>query len=107
MKQRDSKLLIFANISNYNEKIIIGTIIIKNGIVEKYFDEKRMSFLESILIKTKYMQLKYFYDFICNQDINISDIKNISIKNTIIEIQNRDSMSFSTLDEAKKLFFKF
>ncbi len=105
MKQRDSKLLIFANISNYNEKIIIGTIIIKNGIVEKYFDEKRMSFLESILIKTKYMQLKYFYDFICNQDINISDIKNISIKNTIIEIQNRDSMSFSTLDEAKKLFF--
>ena len=51
------------------------------------------------------MQLKYFYDFICNQDINISDIKNISIKNTIIEIQNRDSMSFSTLDEAKKLFF--
>ena len=105
MKQRDSKLLIFANISNYNEKIIIGTTIIKNGIVEKYFDEKRMSFLESILIKTKYMQLKYFYDFICNQDINISDIKNISIKNTIIEIQNRDSMSFSTLDEAKKLFF--
>ena len=105
MKQRDSKLLIFANISNYNEKIIIGTIIIKNGIVEKYFDEKRMSFLESILIKTKYMQLKYFYDFICNQDINISVIKNISIKNTIIEIQNRDSMSFSTLDEAKKLFF--
>lgn len=105
MKQRDSKLLIFANISNYNEKIIIGTIIIKNGIVEKYFDEKRMSFLESILIKTKYMQLKYFYDFICNQNINISDIKNISIKNTIIEIQNRDSMSFSTLDEAKKLFF--
>ena len=105
MKQRDSKLLIFANISNYNEKIIIGTIIIRNGIVEKYFDEKRMSFLESILIKTKYMQLKYFYDFICNQDINISDIKNISIKNTIIEIQNRDSMSFSTLDEAKKLFF--
>ena len=105
MKQKDSKLLIFANISNYNEKIIIGTIIIKNGIVEKYFDEKRMSFLESILIKTKYMQLKYFYDFICNQDINISDIKNISIKNTIIEIQNRDSMSFSTLDEAKKLFF--
>ena len=105
MKQRDSKLLIFANISNYNEKIIIGTIIIKNGIVEKYFDEKRMSFLESISIKTKYMQLKYFYDFICNQDINISDIKNISIKNTIIEIQNRDSMSFSTLDEAKKLFF--
>lgn len=105
MKQRDSKLLIFANISNYNEKIIIGTIIIKNGIVEKYFDEKRMSFLESILIKTKYMQLKYFYDFICNQDINISDIKNISIKNTIIEIQNRDSMSFSTLEEAKKLFF--
>lgn len=105
MKQRDSKLLIFANISNYNEKIIIGTIIIKNGIVEKYFDEKRMSFLESILIKTKYMQLKYFYDFICNQDINISDIKNISINNTIIEIQNRDSMSFSTLDEAKKLFF--
>lgn len=97
--------MIFANISNYNEKIIIGTIIIKNGIVEKYFDEKRMSFLESILIKTKYMQLKYFYDFICNQDINISDIKNISIKNTIIEIQNRDSMSFSTLDEAKKLFF--
>lgn len=105
MKQRDSKLLIFANISNYNEKIIIGTIIIKNGIVEKYFDEKRMSFLESILIKTKYMQLKYFYDFICNQDINISDIKNISINNTIIEIQNRDSMSFSTLEEAKKLFF--
>ena len=105
MKQRDSKLLIFANISNYNEKIIIGTIIIRNGIVEKYFDKKRMSFLESILIKTKYMQLKYFYDFICNQDINISDIKNISIKNTIIEIQNRDSMSFSTLDEAKKLFF--
>ena len=105
MKQRDSKLLIFANISNYNEKIIIGTIIIRNGIVEKYFDEKRMTFLESILIKTKYMQLKYFYDFICNQDINISDIKNISIKNTIIEIQNRDSMSFSTLDEAKKLFF--
>ena len=105
MKQRDSKLLIFANISNYNEKIIIGTIIIKNGIVEKYFDEKRMSFLESILIKTKYMQLKYFYDFICNQNINISDIKNISINNTIIEIQNRDSMSFSTLDEAKKLFF--
>lgn len=105
MKQKDSKLLIFANISNYNEKIIIGTIIIKNGIVEKYFDEKRMSFLESILIKTKYMQLKYFYDFICNQDINISDIKNISINNTIIEIQNRDSMSFSTLDEAKKLFF--
>ena len=105
MKQRDSKLLIFANISNYNEKIIIGTIIIRNGIVEKYFDEKRMSFLESILIKTKYMQLKYFYDFICNQDINISDIKNISINNTIIEIQNRDSMSFSTLDEAKKLFF--
>lgn len=105
MKQKDSKLLIFANISNYNEKIIIGTIIIRNGIVEKYFDEKRMSFLESILIKTKYMQLKYFYDFICNQDINISDIKNISIKNTIIEIQNRDSMSFSTLDEAKKLFF--
>ena len=105
MKQKDSKLLIFANISNYNEKIIIGTIIIKNGIVEKYFDEKRMSFLESILIKTKYMQLKYFYDFICNQDINISDIKNISIKNTIIEIQNRDSMSFSTLEEAKKLFF--
>lgn len=105
MKQKDSKLLIFANISNYNEKIIIGTIIIRNGIVEKYFDEKRMSFLESILIKTKYMQLKYFYDFICNQDINISDIKNISIKNTIIEIQNRDSMSFSTLEEAKKLFF--
>lgn len=105
MKQRDSKLLIFANISNYNEKIIIGTIIIRNGIVEKYFDEKRMSFLESILIKTKYMQLKYFYDFICNQDINISDIKNISINNTIIEIQNRDSMSFSTLEEAKKLFF--
>lgn len=105
MKQKDSKLLIFANISNYNEKIIIGTIIIKNGIVEKYFDEKRMSFLESILIKTKYMQLKYFYDFICNQDINISDIKNISINNTIIEIQNRDSMSFSTLEEAKKLFF--
>lgn len=105
MKQRDSKLLIFANISNYNEKIIIGTIIIKNGIVEKYFDEKRMSFLESILIKTKYMQLKYFYDFICNQDINISDIKNISINNTIIEIQNRDSMSFSTLEESKKLFF--
>ena len=105
MKQKDSKLLIFANISNYNEKIIIGTIIIKNGIVEKYFDEKRMSFLELILIKTKYMQLKYFYDFICNQDINISDIKNISINNTIIEIQNRDSMSFSTLDEAKKLFF--
>lgn len=105
MKQKDSKLLIFANISNYNEKIIIGTIIIRNGIVEKYFDEKRMSFLESILIKTKYMQLKYFYDFICNQDINISDIKNISINNTIIEIQNRDSMSFSTLDEAKKLFF--
>ena len=105
MKQRNSKLLIFANISNKNEKIIIGAIIIKNGMVEKYFDEKRMSFLESILIKTKYMQLKYFYDFICNQDINISDIKNISIKNTIIEIQNRDSMSFSTLDEAKKLFF--
>lgn len=105
MKQRDSKLLIFANISNYNEKIIIGTIVIRNGIVEKYFDEKRMSFLESILIKTKYMQLKYFYDFICNQDINISDIKNISINNTIIEIQNRDSMSFSTLEEAKKLFF--
>ena len=105
MKQKDSKLLIFANISNYNEKIIIGTIIIKNGIVEKYFDEKRMSFLESILIKTKYMQLKYFYDFICNQDINISDIKNISINNTIIEIQNRDSMSFSTLEESKKLFF--
>ena len=105
MKQKDSKLLIFANISNYNEKIIIGTIIIRNGIVEKYFDGKRMSFLESILIKTKYMQLKYFYDFICNQDINISDIKNISIKNTIIEIQNRDSMSFSTLEEAKKLFF--
>ena len=105
MKQRDSKLLIFANISNYNEKIIIGTIIIRNGIVEKYFDEKRMSFLESILIKTKYMQLKYFYDFICNQDINISDIKNISINNTIIEIQNRDSMSFSTLEESKKLFF--
>lgn len=105
MKQKDSKLLIFANISNYNEKIIIGTIIIRNGIVEKYFDEKRMSFLESILIKTKYMQLKYFYDFICNQDINISDIKNISINNTIIEIQNRDSMSFSTLEEAKKLFF--
>ena len=105
MKQKDSKLLIFANISNYNEKIIIGTIIIRNGIVEKYFDEKRMSFLESILIKTKYMQLKYFYDFICNQDINISDIKNISINNAIIEIQNRDSMSFSTLEEAKKLFF--
>ena len=105
MKQKDSKLLIFANISNYNEKIIIGTIIIRNGIVEKYFDEKRMSFLESILIKTKYMQLKYFYDFICNQDINISDKKNISINNTIIEIQNRDSMSFSTLEEAKKLFF--
>ena len=105
MKQKDSKLLIFANISNYNEKIIIGTIIIKNGIVEKYFDEKRMSFLESVLIKTKYMQLKYFYDFICNQDINISDIKNISINNTIIEIQNRDSMGFSTLEEAKKLFF--
>lgn len=105
MKQKDSKLLIFANISNYNEKIIIGTIIIRNGIVEKYFDEKRMSFLESILIKTKYMQLKYFYDFICNQDINISDIKNISINNTIIEIQNRDSMGFSTLEEAKKLFF--
>lgn len=105
MKQKDSKLLIFANISNYNEKIIIGTIIIRNGIVEKYFDEKRMSFLQSILIKTKYMQLKYFYDFICNQDINISDIKNISINNTIIEIQNRDSMSFSTLEEAKKLFF--
>ena len=105
MKQKDSKLLIFANISNYNEKIIIGTIIIRNGIVEKYFDEKSMSFLESILIKTKYMQLKYFYDFICNQDINISDIKNISINNTIIEIQNRDSMSFSTLEEAKKLFF--
>ena len=105
MKQKDSKLLIFANISNYNEKIIIGTIIIRNGIVEKYFDEKRMSFLESILIKTKYMQLKYFYDFICNQDINISDIKNISINNTINEIQNRDSMSFSTLEEAKKLFF--
>ena len=105
MKQKDSKLLIFANISNYNEKIIIGTIVIRNGIVEKYFDEKRMSFLESILIKTKYMQLKYFYDFICNQDINISDIKNISINNTIIEIQNRDSMSFSTLEEAKKLFF--
>lgn len=105
MKQKDSKLLIFANISNYNEKIIIGTIIVRNGIVEKYFDEKRMSFLESILIKTKYMQLKYFYDFICNQDINISDIKNISINNTIIEIQNRDSMSFSTLEEAKKLFF--
>ena len=105
MKQKDSKLLIFANISNYNEKIIIGTIIIRNGIVEKYFDEKRMSFLESILIKTKYMQLKYFYDFICNQDINISDIKNISINNTIIEIQNRDSISFSTLEEAKKLFF--
>lgn len=105
MKQKDSKLLIFANISNYNEKIIIGTIIIRNGIVEKYFDEKRMSFLESILIKTKYMQLKYFYDFICNQDINISDIKNISINNTIIEIQNRDSMSFSTLEESKKLFF--
>ena len=97
--------MVFANISNYNEKIIIGAIIIKNGIVEKYFVEKRMSFLESILIKTKYMQLKYFYDFICNQDINISDIKNISIKNTIIEIQNRDSMGFSTLDEAKKLFF--
>ena len=105
MKQKDSKLLIFANISNYNEKIIIGTIIIRNGIVEKYFDEKRMSFLESILIKTKYMQLKYFYDFICNQDINISDIKNISINNAIIEIQNRDSMSFSTLEESKKLFF--
>ena len=105
MKQKDSKLLIFANISNYNEKIIIGTIIIKNGIVEKYFDEKRMSFLESVLIKTKYMQLKYFYDFICNQDINISDIKNISINNTIIEIQNRDSMGFSTLEEAKKIFF--
>ena len=105
MKQKDSKLLIFANISNYNEKIIIGAIIIRNGMVEKYFDEKRLSFLESILIKTKYMQLKYFYDFICNQDINISDIKNISINNTIIEIQNRDSMSFSTLDEAKKLFF--
>ena len=105
MKQKDSKLLIFANISNYNEKIIIGTIIIRNGIVEKYFDEKRMSFLESILIKTKYMQLKYFYDFICNQDINISDIKNISINNTIIEIQNRNSMGFSTLEEAKKLFF--
>ena len=105
MKQKDSKLLIFANISNYNEKIIIGTIIIRNGIVEKYFDEKRMSFLESILIKTKYMQLKYFYDFICNQDINISDIKNISINNTIIEIQNRDSMNFSTLEESKKLFF--
>ena len=104
MKQKDSKLLIFANISNYNEKIIIGTIIIRNGIVEKYFDEKRMSFLESILIKTKYMQLKYFYDFICNQDINISDIKNI-FNNTIIEIQNRDSMSFSTLEESKKLFF--
>ena len=105
MKQKDSKLLIFANISNYNEKIIIGTIIIRNGIVEKYFDEKRMSFLESILIKTKYMQLKYFYDFICNQDINISDIKNISINNTIIEIQNRDSMSFSTLEDAIKFFF--
>ena len=105
MKQKDSKLLIFANISNYNEKIIIGTIIIKNGIVEKYFDEKRMSFLESILIKTKYMQLKYFYDFICNDNINVSDIKNISINNSIIEIQNRDSMSFSTLEEAKKLFF--
>ena len=105
MKQRESKLLIFANISSYNEKIIIGVIIVKNGIIEKYFDDNRMSFLESILIKTKYMQLKYFYDFICNQDINISDIKNISIKNTIIEIQNRDSMSFSTIDEAKKLFF--
>ncbi len=105
MKQRESKLLIFANISSYNEKIIIGVIIVKNGIIEKYFDDNRMSFLESILIKTKYMQLKYFYDFICNDNINVSDIKNISINNSIIEIQNRDSMSFSTIDEAKKLFF--
>lgn len=105
MKQRESKLLIFANISSYNEKIIIGVIIVKNGIIEKYFDDNRISFLESILIKTKYMQLKYFYDFICNDNINVSDIKNISINNSIIEIQNRDSMSFSTLDEAKKLFF--
>ena len=70
-----------------------------NGFVGSYFIKK---------YKDKY-DIKTF-SFLKN-DINTLDCDDIeivyyqNINNTIIEIQNRDSMSFSTLEEAKKLFF--
>lgn len=106
MRQKEQKFLILSNISEYNEKIIIGILFIKNSKVEVYFDKTRMDFLKNILSSTKYIQIKYFYDFLNKEDINLSDIKNISTSNGLIEVQNRNSINCSCLDDMKELFFK-
>ena len=53
MRQKEQKFLILSNISEYNEKNIIGILFIKNSKVEVYFDKTRMDFLKNILSSTK------------------------------------------------------
>ena len=105
MKTKISIYLIFLNISDLNEKIIVGISFVKNNIIENYFDPIRMEFLEKIINKKKYGELMYLYNFLTNENVKSTDIQNMINNNGVIEIQNRNSPLILNIEDAKKIFF--
>lgn len=105
MKTKTSIYLILLNISDFNEKIIVGISFVKNNEIETYFDPIRMEFLEKIINKKKYSELIYLYNFLTNESIKSTDIQNMINNSGIIEIQNRNSPLIPNMEEAKKIFF--
>lgn len=109
MKKESVIYLIFVNISKYNEKIMLGFILLNNDNIILHINENRLKAIELIKsndsLKPMYDMLYFLKTNIDSKKINVSEIKCLPQTKGLLEFQLRKLESIVTdIDILRKTF---